>query len=175
MIVLELNTDELEVVIFRLGAAMDDKTEVMQGIGEYMVQITQDRMLAGTQPDGQQFAPRSQTTIDMYVARGQSYGQPLNRTSDMRSGIAYAAAADSVDFGSGAIQAAVMQFGAAQGSFGAQIGRTRPTDKRPKSQDYFITLPWGDIPARPFVGLSENDDANIIDLISEYLDEAARS
>ncbi|WP_322895185.1 MULTISPECIES: phage virion morphogenesis protein [unclassified Yoonia] len=174
MIIMELNTEELEVVMFRLGGALEDKTEVMEGIGEFLRQATIDRILAGTQPDGQPFAPRSQTTIDIYAAQGQTYGQPLNRKGDMRDGIDYEASKDSVVFGSSAIQAAVMQFGAEQGSFGAQTGRTRPSEKRPKSQDYFTTLPWGDIPARPFIGLSESDEVSIIELISEYLEEAAR-
>lgn len=30
-------------------------------------------------------------------------------------------------------------------------------------------LPWGDIPARPFLGASDDDQANIVSLVRSYL------
>jgi len=53
--------------------------------------------------------------------------------------------------------AAVQQFGAKKGAF----GRTRRG----------APIPWGDIPPRPFLGLSDADRRSILDLIAEHLDE----
>ena len=43
----------------------------------------------------------------------------------------------------------MQQFGAKRGQFGA--------------------APWGDIPARPFLGASDDDQANIVRLVRSYL------
>ena len=58
------------------------------------------------------------------------------------------------------IYAAVMQLGAAQGEFGARIGKDK-------------NGPWGDIPARPFLGVGPTDRENILETITEYLATAA--
>lgn len=53
------------------------------------------------------------------------------------------------------VYAAVMQGGAAQGAFG-RTSRGGP-------------IPWGNIPARPFLGLSDSDRAGVLEIIAEYL------
>ena len=60
-----------------------------------------------------------------------------------------------------------MQFGAAQGQFGAFIGKDK------LGRDHFHAIPWGDIPARPFLGLAEEDRTNILATIAEHLAMAA--
>ena len=49
------------------------------------------------------------------------------------------------------------------GQFGARIG----TDKRGRS--YFMPIPWGDIPARPFLGLSAEDRTGVLEILEEYV------
>ncbi len=56
-----------------------------------------------------------------------------------------------MEIGSPSIYAGTHQFGAAKGAFGS-------TSKG-------APIPWGDIPARPFLGLSDADEADIRDLI----------
>lgn len=173
MIEIEINDARVASAFRALEAALSDMSPAMYEIGENMVRSTQDRMQKGLEPDGSAFAPRSPVTLGRYKAQGQKYGpHPLWLTSTMRQNIAYAADRDSVAWGSNAIQAAVMQFGAEQGEFGAAIGRTRPSEKRQKSQDYFTPLPWGRIPARPFLGLSEQDRGDVIDIVGEWLERA---
>jgi phage virion morphogenesis protein len=148
---LEINEDELTPLILRLQAGLDDMTPVMQDLGEYLVQSTQDRMGRGEQPDGAPFAPRSPTTLERYAAMGLSFGpHPLHRSGEMRQQLAYDAAQDSVTWGSNAIQAAVMQFGAAKGSLGN-------------------SSPWGNIPARPFLGISNEDQTALVEELEDWL------
>ena len=148
--------DELGPALAQLEAALADKTELMQDLGELLVQSTQDRMEAGENPDGSPFAPRSALTLAQYAEKGLSFGKPLNVTGELRLSIAYEASPDGVTWGSNAIQAAVMQLGAAQGAFGTNA-RGGP-------------IPWGDIPAREYIGLSEEDVSNVILEIEEYLE-----
>lgn len=159
MITLEFNDDALDPALARLQAALADPTEVMRDLAELWLASTQDRMAQGIDAEGQPFAPRSPVTIARYLAQGLSFGAPLNRSGDMRLGLATDAGPDYVRIGSNAIQAAVMQFGAAKGAFG-QNARGGP-------------IPWGPIPARAYLGLSEEDRGNFIAEIEEWLESAA--
>lgn len=152
MITVELQTEELDRVLARLSAALTDQTPLMGLFGEYMLATTQDRVLRGEQPDGQAFALRTETTIDRYIDADLPFGQPLNQSGKMRKGIAYNAGPDWMEIGSNAIQAAVMQFGAEKGSLGSDA-------------------PWGDIPARPFLGVSDEDELNLINITTDWLND----
>jgi phage virion morphogenesis protein len=134
-------------------------TPVMQDLAEMLLVSTQDRMERGEQPDGASFAPRSPVTLERYAAMGFSFGAPLNRSGEMRQQLATESGADFLSIGSNAIQAAVMQFGAGQGAFGS-TSKGGP-------------VPWGDIPARPFLGVSEDDKTNILAELAEWLENAA--
>jgi len=176
MITIELKDAEIQAALSGLEALLADLSPVMNEIGDFLVTATKDRMAAGKTPEGSPFAPRSAATLAIYARRKITFGPtPLRQSGEMGQQIAHSYGPDSVQVGSNAIQAAVMQFGAAQGQFGAAIGRTRPSDKRPKSQDYFVPIPWGDIPARPFLGLSDEDRSGILDIVSEALAAARQA
>lgn len=167
MYTLNFNEDGLTPRLRQLEERSGDLTPVLQVLGEYLVQSTQDRMLKGLQPDGKPFAPRSKTTLAVYAARGFKFGpQPLNKSGEMRQQLHYQASATGLTWGSNAIQAAVMQFGAEKGAFGSYEGKgfggSTPT----------ISLPWGDIPARPFLGLSDADRSAIVEELEEWLGDA---
>jgi len=164
MYTLKFNEDGFELRMKQLETQLSDLSPVMQDLGELLVQSTQDRMLQGQQPDGKPFAPRSQTTLARYAAHGFRFGpQPLNKSGEMRQQLHYQASSAGVSWGSNAIQAAVMQFGAQKGAFGTYEGKgfgdTTPA----------ISLPWGNIPARPFLGVSEGDRSAIVEELEEWL------
>ncbi|NRB16714.1 MAG: phage virion morphogenesis protein [Rhodobacteraceae bacterium] len=155
----EYNTDTLDPALAAVAAAVSDMTPVMDAIGELLLVSTQDRMRDGEQPDGTPFAPRKQSTLDHYAKLGLTFGTPLNVSGDMRNTLFYEADQDSVEYGSNAIQAAVMQFGAGTGAFGKASNGS--------------SIPWGTIPARPFIGLSDEDQDNIVAELEDWLEEAA--
>ncbi len=64
-----------------------------------------------------------------------------------------------VEVGSNRIYAAVQQFGQPKGA----SGRTKRGSP----------IPWGDIPPRPFLGVSSDDREAIADILSDYLAKAA--
>ena len=64
-------------------------------------------------------------------------------------------------WGSPMVYAAAMQFGAAQGAF----GRTRRNGP----------IPWGNIPARPFLGISADDETNILGALAGWIERAAEA
>ncbi|MDR0809538.1 MAG: phage virion morphogenesis protein [Gemmobacter sp.] len=168
MITIEVRDAEVEQALSRLQSFMADLSEVMGKIGDHLVYSTQERMKAGQSPDGTPFAPRKASTLNAYKKREQKFGpHPLWLTGTMRENIHFQSGSDFVRVGSSAIQAAVMQFGAAQGEFGARIGRAGKPGRR---RDHFHHIPWGDIPARPFLGVSGQDRADILAIIGGALE-----
>lgn len=157
MITIDVTTDTLRPALAEAQRALADLTPLMQEVGDLMVYRTEENFTAGTAPDGTAWAPRSQTTLDAYAARGKMpQGGPLVGVSKMLSEqISYEADPTGVDWGSNMIYAAVMQFGAAQGAFG-KTSRGGP-------------IPWGDIPARPYLGVGPEDETAILETIEDYL------
>jgi phage gpG-like protein len=56
--------------------------------------------------------------------------------------------------------AATQQYGARRGEFGTGSYKTRKGT---------FPMPWGDIPARPFLGFSDDDQAIILGIVRRYL------
>lgn len=171
----ELKEDQISVALDRLSAALDDMTPLFQEIGEILLTSTKDRFKKGEAPDGSKWAPKSPATLAAYAARKDPIDiRPLfGPTRRLSSEISVRSWATGAEIGSSLVYAAVQQFGAAKGSMGARMGRTRPSEKRPKSQDYFMTIPWDDIPARPFLGISAQDQTYVLEAVDEWLAGAA--
>lgn len=154
MISVEINDAQIRTAFAALTLALTDLRQPMDEIGQQMVLSTKRRMTAGLSPDGTPFAPRSPVTLGRYAKEKKKVGpHPLWQTRTMQKNIFHDPGSDQVSWGSNAIQSAVMHFGAAKGSLG------------PRS-------PWGDIPARPFLGLSEQDRTDIIEILAEWIQRA---
>lgn len=167
----ELDDDQARARLAALAARMENMAGFYKNVGEYMTEEAIPRNFASeSAPDGTPWASLSQITRDRRKKAGISTSTILRATGRMAAGINYQATDDQLLVGSPAPQAAVMHFGAAQGQFGAKMGRTKPSEKRGKSQDYFMHLPWGDIPARPFLGFSVADEQEVIHIAEAWLE-----
>jgi len=158
----EINDDAVASALARLSTDLGDLSKPMERIGAYLAKTSRDRIDSGISPDGTPFAPRSQTTLNRYAKENKSFKGPLHQSGGMRQGIFHQYGPSSVEVGSNAIQAAVMQFGAAQGAFGAFIGKDK------LGRDHFHSIPWGNIPARPFLGISDDDLQAIPGIIDDW-------
>lgn len=148
---LEFNDSAASAAILRIQRGMADMRPVMDDLGELLAETTKQRFTAGAAPDGTPWAPKSKATLAAYEHRGDRVdARPLFGPSGILSSqIFHQATSDGVSWGSGQVYAAMMQFGG--------------------TKDAFPNL-WGDIPARPFLGLSETDRADIIDTVAEWID-----
>lgn len=156
-----ITRDEITDALARLSASLSDLTPAFQEIGEILIDSTKSRFAQGIAPDGSRWAPKSQTTLESYRSKGNRIDvRPLFGPSGaLSSQIFYNAGPESVEWGSPMIYAATQQFGAAKGAFGrTSIGGP---------------IPWGNIPARPFLGLSPEDETNITEALAEWLERAA--
>jgi phage virion morphogenesis protein len=173
MIQIEWDDSAFRGMLDRLHALAADQQPLMQEIGEHLVETTKQRFDSATAPDGSSWAPNTQTTLERFLGKykgshtktGERSKKGTQRaagkkpltgeTRSLRTTINYRAGRDHVDIGSPMIYAGVHQFGAAARSFSG--GRA----------------PWGDIPARPFLGLSGDDQDWIGERLARALREAA--
>lgn len=157
MIRIEFYGDAIWRALESASGSMDDQTHLMTDIAEYMVASTKRRFIEGESPDGISWAPKSETTMEAYRRWGDNpdprplFGPSLtlSRAIFGQSGPDYA------EFGTNVIQAAVLHFGSDRGALG-QAANGSP-------------IPWGAIPARPFLGVSDFDEDEISELVREWV------
>jgi phage gpG-like protein len=158
MMKFEFNASAVFDQLARARSELEDMTPIHQDIADYMVKATRDRFPAGTAPDGTRWRQKRPATLAAYLARGDgSRPDPLIGPSGrLGREIAGLATRDNAEIGSALEYSAVMQNGAAKGAFGTtRTGRP---------------VPWGDIPARVWLGISAEDERNILDIVDEHLE-----
>ena len=158
-VTIRVTIDDSEVVaaLDRLAAAGRDLTPAMRDVGEHLLNSTRERFRTETAPDGAPWAPLTAATR---AKKPRNKGRILTQDGYLRGNLTYRAGPDSVEVGSPSIYAGTHQFGAEAGSFG-ETSTGRP-------------IPWGDIPARPFLvdaegALAPDDEAAVRDILLEHL------
>lgn len=144
-IVIEIDSKNVLDALNRLQQAAARPRPALLEIGEELVESTKKRFGAQTAPDGSRWARNSAVTI-----KRKGRNQPLTgETGTLMSQINYQLLNDAtLEVGSPTVYAAMQQFGG--------------------TKEQFPHL-WGDIPARPFIGISDTDEKTILDVIVQYL------
>lgn len=156
----ELSEAEARERLSALVARMERPIGFYKNVGQYMVDVSIPRNFATeTAPDGTPWVRHATVTIKRREKLGHMPLQILrsNRgdSQNLHATINADPSEDGVRIGSPMIYAGVHQFGAGQGAFG-RTSRNGP-------------IPWGDIPARPFLGLSAVDEQEIINIAEDWL------
>lgn len=164
-----ISADDRTVIaaLRQIAGRLGDVAPGLKAIGETLTESTKRRFDTGTGPDGAQWAPNSPVTILKYLGaykgsftktgrisakgadRAISKRPLIGETRSLSSTINWTLDGNAVLIGSPMIYAAAQQFGADAHEFGA--------------------APWGSIPPRPFLGVSEEDRRDILDVFSDYL------
>ena len=169
MITVEWNDAEIKKALHGLQNAVGDMQPALKVIGLKLVESTKARFGTSTAPDGTPWAPNRPATIAKYThrvgrtktkdgkllsAKGEARWdskKPLVDTGTLESQISSEADSSGVLIFSTMEYAAMQQFGG--------------------SKAEFPNL-WGDIPARPFLGVSVADEAMILEIIENQLKNA---
>ena len=153
----EIDDARVRATLDRLKEAGADLRPVMEDVGEYLLRTTRERFRDQEDPDGSPWAPLSPG----YKARKRrKQNMVLTLNGYLGGGLVYRADSGSVVVGSPSIHAGTHQFGASTGAFGT-TSRGSP-------------IPWGDIPARPFFGLSSEDEWEVLEILTDHLIDAIR-
>jgi phage virion morphogenesis protein len=162
----KLDWSEVSSAFQRLALVMTDTTPMMRAIGTGLVTSTQDRFDDEVSPDGAAWAPLN----PVYAAgkRGAGILRERAMRGGLQSSITHRAARSEVEVGSNKIHARVHQDGAvitAKGG-GRLVFRLGNRVVHARS----VT-----IPARPYVGISRDDQVMILETIEGGLARALGS
>jgi phage virion morphogenesis protein len=147
-LIFEVNSKNVEASLQRLQHAASNMTPALVAIGEDMVKSTKRRFGEQRGPDGQLWHPISDEWVYEKEAMGASI-LILTQWGTLGDTINYQVPnATTLEVGSPMQYAAMMQFGG--------------------TKEEFPYL-WGDIPARPFLGVSNEDEQEIVETITDYL------
>jgi phage virion morphogenesis protein len=150
---------EIERRLARLAEAFGDLTPLMEGIGLHLEGSTMERFETETAPDGKPWKPSKRALLDG--------GKTLSDSTQLRSSIVSEAGSDQVAVGSNKIYAGVHNDGA--------IIRAKT------AKGMVFQLPGGlgfrrvmqvELPARTFLGLSREDETEIVALTEDYARDA---
>lgn len=147
MIEVKIDKGEVTAALRRLAASAANPRPALLAIGEELTKSTKLRFQTSTAPDGKKWAPNKPSTL----ARKKGDKPLIGKTHLLAQQISPHVGLDYLIVGSPMKYAAMQQFG----------GK--------KSQ--FPNL-WGDIPARPFLGISDADEKMIVGEIGDYLRKA---
>jgi phage virion morphogenesis protein len=145
---LEVTFDSARLVraLSDLQAAVGDLSPALRDIVEELQESTKQRFGSKIGPDGQRWADNSDVTIER---KGRN--DPLVGGGTLARELSYDVDQNTLTFGSLMEYAAMQQFGGKKAEF-------------PNL--------WGDIPARPFIGISSDDESAILAIIAKHLNNA---
>ena len=161
----ELKSGIVIDVLNQVEGTLDNPNPMLADMGEYLTSTTQERFRTSTAPDGSKWQANSQTTYLKILGKshsgedGKLNAKGVNRVSSKRpnvlsgnlmNSIHYQISGDLLLVGSNMIYAATQQFGAKKGEFGKGA-------------------PWGDIPAREYLGISIADQAELQNIVADHL------
>ena len=148
-----IDTTQVLKALRQLADNVDNPVSALKGIGEVLVESTKERFVSKTNPDGTPWKDNSPVTIN--TPRGESNwikgeNDPLiGESGALEKEIHYnLVGSDELEVGNSMEYAAMQQFGGRKSEFG-NLG--------------------GDIPARPFLGVSDSDEKQIIDIVGDHI------
>jgi len=144
VITVEFDDSKIKKALQDLQSATGDLSPAFREIGKQLVESTKQRFSSGIGPDGQKWEDNSQVTIER---KGRN--MPLVDSGTLMAEINYQIIGNNtLEIGNPMEYAAMQQFGG--------------------TKEEFSHL-WGDIPARPFLGISSDDETEILNIIEKHL------
>lgn len=154
-----------------------DTRSLMLEIAEDMKTKVDFRFRQTKNPNGEAWALLSPVTVAM--RRGGS-GKPLNDTGELKASITSKATRTAAIVGTNKEYAAYQNFAVKKGELGTtevtetvrehtrrRRGRTERVRQHTRTRN--VSSPWGDKPAREFIGFSRNQVLNYRKMINNYL------
>lgn len=136
-----------------------NRQELAETLGEHLVSSTLERFENEKGPDGKDWAPSAR-------AKNEG-GQTLTDTAGLKSSINYEASPDLVAVGTNKIHGPIHQFG----------GEIRPKKARRLLFEVGgkkVSAKKVSMPARPYIGIDEDDIAEAKDIIARFIGEAIK-
>ncbi|ERL56149.1 phage virion morphogenesis protein [Psychrobacter aquaticus] len=155
--------EQITAQLLRILERTGDLSPLMEQMGEHMINSTHDNFETSTSPDGTRWESNSAVTLAAMLGKSHTNKsgrlnrrgankimskRPLIANNTLMQSIHYEAASDSVTIGTNMVYGAMMHFGGSKADY-----------------PYL----WGDIPARNYLGASEEDVDILMNMATEYL------
>ncbi len=149
--------------LLRLQQRVGNLSPVLADIGEHMVNSTHDNFETSTAPDGTPWASNSPATFASMLGKSHHRKDgrinkrgankvmsksPLIQSRTLMQSTHYQVNGQAVEIGTNMVYGAMMHFGG--------------------SKSAYPNL-WGDIPARPYLGLKAGDKPILLQMVGQYL------
>lgn len=149
-----MNYQVVQKTLDELVSRVQDPGPAMSEIADVLADATERAFRDEADPEtGALWDPLSAVTLALRPKRVG--GMLLQDSGLLAASITTDSGKDFAAIGTNRVYAPTHQFGARQGEFGT-TSRGGP-------------IPWGDIPARPFLGIGPPDEEDILDIASRYL------
>jgi phage virion morphogenesis protein len=143
----------------RLMALGRDQSKVMQAIANKLEQSTRQRFISQTDPDGQRWKPSLRAKL--------TGKRTLIQDRHLLDSVAHDSGSDFAEVSVNRVYAAIHQFG---GVIKAKNGKGL---RFRLANSYFVIRKSVTIPARPYMGISAQDENWILERIERAINEAA--
>lgn len=151
---IELDDARAKAALAAALSRAEDLSPAWAEIGASLVTSTQLRFERGVSPDGVPWLPSLRA-----LAEG---GKTLQKSGRLMQSVTYRAGSDHVEVGTNTAYAAPNQFGAVIRAKAAPWLVFKVGDRWSRKKE--VTLP-----ARPFLGLDDDDRAEIVDILANHL------
>ena len=151
----ELDMAELQQIIGQAVVQLNHPQLLFEQVGETLIKIHQDRFARQVSPDGQSWAPLSAWYRDQ---KSQNQDKILTLRGHLSQTLSYNTTQDGLEFGSNRVYAAIHQFG---GTIRPKKAKALNVGGRPAKS---VT-----IPARPWLGVGQNDQREILNTVKDHL------
>lgn len=190
MLEIEVNIDSVSAGLTRLAQLGQNMTPLTRDLAEILKGGVDRAFADEVDPaTGEQWHPLSPTTLARRAKAGHT-GKMLQVSGQLAASVQTEYGPHHAAVGTNKVYAATQQFGAKKGSFGTAKRGTRGQGRRNarnytarggqtvggwlsgRAQGGTMPLPWGDIPARPFLGVGAPERAEIAESLSRAVRRA---
>ena len=153
----EIDDDEAQAALGRLVRAGADLSPFMRSAAGHLEDSVRESFRRQASPAGP-WAPLKPSTLRERQRRGYRPGPILQRSGALKRSVTSESDATSATAGTNLRYASTHQFGASAGEYGVRLGRRGSGP-----------IPWGDVPARPFLVLWPEHKTEIVDSLQDHL------
>ena len=171
-IIVELDDEAARNNLREMVARMERPLPFYTAVGNTLVSSTGERFRAQVAPDGTPWTPLKQATIRARLKRGGSAISILRDQGHLIGSINAAPSDDDVRIGSASPYAAIHQLGGIiekQASARYKVGRRFAKRHVSGGADVSIAAHRITIPARPYLGISKQDEVEIFETAADWL------
>lgn len=158
--------DRLNNLLTSLQQLVEKREPLTRNIAEILLAGVQENFLQSGRENGGSgtWKPLSDVTRNR---RGKAKNAPILRVNnELYQSLTKSHDNNSATVGTNKIYAATMHFGAKKGEFGSYRGPSGTWKPRP--------IPWGDIPARPYMMATNQEFEDIADFIEEMINKITK-